>query len=284
MLQKAMTLVDGSRFVAVVLHNEGTNFSVGANIGVALFAANLAMWPVIESSIADGQRAFQAMKHAPFPVVGAPAGMALGGGCEILLHCAAVQAHAETYMGLVEVGVGVIPGWGGCKEMVTRWQTNPRRPGGPIPGVAKVFETISTAYVSTSAEEAKEALFLRDGDGITMNRDRLLADTKAKALALVAGYQPQESPAISLPGPAGRAALEMAIDGFRKSGLATPHDEVVAKRLARVVTGGDTDVTETVSEDDLYALEREAFVALVQTPGTLARIEHMLETGKPLRN
>jgi 3-hydroxyacyl-CoA dehydrogenase len=285
MLQKAGTLVDGKRFVALVLHNESANFSVGANIGIALFAANLAMWPVIESSIADGQKAFQAIKHAPFPVVGAPSGMALGGGCEILLHCNAVQAHAETYMGLVEVGVGVVPGWGGCKEMVTRWQANPRRPGGPMPGVAKVFEMISTAYVSTSAEEAKEALFLRDGDGITMNRDRLLADAKARALAMVAaGYQPQESPVISLPGASGRVALEMAVDGFRHSGMATPHDEVVAKRLARVVTGGDTDVTETITEDQLYALEREAFMALVQTPGTLARIEHMLETGKPLRN
>ena len=126
------------------------------------------------------------MKYAPFPVVGAPAGMALGGGCEILLHCDAVQAHAETYMGLVEVGVGVVPGWGGCKELTTRWATNPKRPGGPMPGVAKVFETISTAQVATSAEEAREALFLRESDGITMNRDRLLADAKAKALALVA--------------------------------------------------------------------------------------------------
>ena len=133
------------------------------------------------------------LKYAPFPVVGAPSGMALGGGCEILLHCAAVQAHAETYMGLVEVGVGVIPGWGGCKEMTTRWATNPQRPGGPMPGVAKVFETISMAQVSTSAEEGKEALFLRPTDGITMNRDRLLADAKAKALALVAaGYKPPE--------------------------------------------------------------------------------------------
>ena len=146
------------------------------------------------------------MKHARFPS-SAPSGMALGGGCEILLHCAAVQASAETYMGLVEVGVGVVPGWGGCKEMVMRWQTNPRRPGGPMPGVAKVFEMISTAYVSTSAEEAKEALFLRESDGITMNRDRLLADAKAKALAMVAaGYQPQESPS-SAAGRGGRVAL-----------------------------------------------------------------------------
>ena len=285
MIQKALALADGARFKAVVVHNEGENFSVGANIGVALFAANVAAWPLIEASIAAGQQAFKAIKYAPFPWVGAPSGMALGGGCEILLHCAAVQAHAESYMGLVEVGVGVIPGWGGCKEMTARWVTNKQRPGGPMPPVAKVFETISTAKVSTSADEARELLFLRPNDGVTMNRDRLLADAKARALEMVAaGYKPPEPPQLALPGPSGRAALAMAVDGFRASGMATPHDEVVAKRLAVVLTGGDTDLTEPVSEDDLSRLEREAFLDLIKTPGTLARIEHMLETGKPLRN
>jgi 3-hydroxyacyl-CoA dehydrogenase len=285
MLGKAQELIAGSRFEALVIYNEGSNFSVGANIGVALFAANLAMWPEIEASIAAGQKAFQALSHAPFPSVAAPAGMALGGGCEITLHCSATQAAAETYMGLVEVGVGVVPGWGGCKEMLTRWITNPKRPGGPMPAVSKVFELISTAVVSTSAAEAQENLFLRPTDGITMNRDRLLADAKAKALALLAaGYQPRPAVEISLPGPSARAALSMAVDGFVASGKATPHDQVVAKRLATVVSGGDTDITAKVTEDDLYRLEREAFLDLVQTPGTLARIEHMLETGKPLRN
>jgi 3-hydroxyacyl-CoA dehydrogenase len=169
--------------------------------------------------------------------------------------------------------------------MTVRWVTNKGRPGGPMPPVAKVFETISTAKVSTSADEARELLFLRPTDGVTMNRDRLLADAKARALALVeAGYRPPEPPALALPGPSGRAALAMAVDGFRASGLATPHDEVVAQRLAVVVTGGDADVTEPLSEDDLSRLEREAFLDLIKTPGTLARIEHMLETGKPLRN
>ena len=284
-LGKAMALIGQGAFKALVISNEGDNFSVGANIGIALFAANVGLWPAIEASIADGQKMFKAMKYAPFPTVGAPSGMALGGGCEILLHCSAVQAHAETYMGLVEVGVGVVPGWGGCKEMTMRWATNPKRPGGTMPAVAKVFETISTATVSTSAEEARDSLFLRESDNITMNRDRLLADAKAKALALLAaGYTPPEEVAISLPGPTGKAALDMAVAGFRASGMATPHDVVVSGRLATVVTGGDTDVTETVSEDDLFRLEREAFLALIQTPGTLARIETMLETGKPLRN
>jgi 3-hydroxyacyl-CoA dehydrogenase len=154
-----------------------------------------------------------------------------------------------------------------------------------MPPVVKVFELISTAVVSTSAEEARENLFLRPTDGVTMNRDRLLADAKAKALALVAaGYDPPQPAELNLPGASGRIALEMAVDGFRASGKATPHDEVVAKRLARVLTGGDTDVTVKVAEDELSRLEREAFLALIKTPATLARIEHMLDTGKPLRN
>jgi 3-hydroxyacyl-CoA dehydrogenase len=154
-----------------------------------------------------------------------------------------------------------------------------------MPAVAKVFETISTAKVATSAEAARELLFLRPSDGVTMNRDRLLADAKAKALALVEhGYRPPAPPELSLPGPAGRVALELAVAGFRANGMATEHDAVVARRLAVVVTGGDTDPTETLTEADLSRLEREAFMDLLRTPATLARIEHMLETGKPLRN
>ena len=210
--------------------------------------------------------------------------MALGGGCEILLHCDAVVAHAETYMGLVEAGVGVVPAWGGCKELLTRWATDPKRPGGPMPPVAQTFETISMAKVSTSAEEARELGFLRAADGITMNRDRLLANAKARALTMVEGYRPPEPVELALPGRSGRAALELAVHGFRASGAATPHDAVVAGQLATVLTGGDADPTETVSESELSRLEREAFLALIRTPATLARIETMLETGKPLRN
>jgi 3-hydroxyacyl-CoA dehydrogenase len=285
MIEKAQGIVDGATYKALVISNDAANFSVGANIGIALFAANIGLWPAIEMSVAQGQETFERLKRAPFPTVGAPAGMALGGGCEILLHCSAVQAHAESYIGLVEVGVGVVPGWGGCKELTTRWMTLPKRPGGPMPAVSKVFETISMAKVSTSTDEAKELLFLRDTDGVTMNRDRLLADAKAKALALVeAGYRPPEPVELELPGPSAKAALDMAVAGFRASGAATPHDVVVAGHLATVVTGGETDVTRTVSAGELSRLEREAFLALVQTPATLARIEAMLETGKPLRN
>ncbi len=269
---------------ALVIHNEGTNFSVGANLGLALFAANTAAWDQIEAMVRGGQEAYRALKQAPFPVVGAPAGMALGGGCEVLLHCDAVVAHAETYMGLVEVGVGLIPGWGGCTEMLARWFHHPKRPGGPMPPVSKVFETVSVATVAKSADQARDHLFLRSHDTIVMNRDRVLAAAKARALELVEGYVAPEPAPMHLPGPSGYAALDMAVDGFAKAGKATRHDRVVAAGLARVLTGGDTDITEEIGEEELLALERREFMTLVRHPDTLARVEHMLETGKPLRN
>jgi 3-hydroxyacyl-CoA dehydrogenase len=268
----------------LVIYNEGSNFSVGANIGLALFAANVALWPMIEDLVATGQRVYKALKYAPFPVVGAPSGMALGGACEILLHCDAIQAHAETYSGLVEVGVGVVPGWGGCKEMVTRWATAPRAPKGPMPPVAKAFEAIGTAQVAKSAMEAQDMMILRGHDRITMNRDRLLAEAKARALELAEGYAPPQEVALNLPGATGRAAIEMAVRDFELKGMVTPHDRIVVEELKQVLTGGDTDITDEVSEDDLLKLERTAFMKLIRHPGTLARVEHMLDTGKPLRN
>jgi 3-hydroxyacyl-CoA dehydrogenase len=210
--------------------------------------------------------------------------MALGGGCEICLHAAAIQAHAESYMGLVEVGVGLIPGWGGCKELITRAVTQTKRAGGPMPPVAQVFEAISTAKVATSAAEARDLLILREGDGVTMNRRRLLADAKAKALEMARNYKPPQPVEINLPGASGRAALSMAVDGFYLQGKATAHDRLVSSYVARVVTGGDKDITEPVSEKELLALEREGLLALVKTNPTLDRIQHMLDTGKPLRN
>ena len=283
MIKKAVEIVPG-RFRALVIHNEASNFSVGANIGLALYAANMAAWGEIENMVRLGQEAYRALKHAPFPVVGAPSGMALGGGCEVLLHCDAVEAHAETYMGLVEVGVGLVPGWGGCKEMLARASANPKRPGGPMPPVIKAFETISMATVAKSAVEAKDHLYLRPDDGVVMNRERVLAAAKKRALSLAEGYAAPEVGELSLPGPTAEAAMNMAVDGFRKLGKATPHDEVVAGALAGVLSGGDTDMTETLSEDAILELERNAFMSLIRQPGTLARMEHMLETGKPLRN
>ena len=272
------------KFKALVIYNEGTNFSAGANLGLALFAINIAAWSEIDKLVAAGQQAYKALKYAPFPVVAAPAGMTIGGGCEICLNADAIQAHAETYMGLVEAGVGLVPGWGGNGEMIDRWAKAPAMPKGPMPAIAKVFETVSTAQVSKSAAQARELGYLRGSDGVTMNRDRLLADAKAKALALVEKYAPPEKPLFKLPGPSGRVALGLAADGFRKRGLATDYDIVVSDRLATVLTGGDADLVDTVTEDQLLALERNEFMAAVKDPRTIARIETMLNTGKPLRN
>ena len=283
LLGKTITLVKKD-FTALVIYNEGANFSVGANIGLALFAANIAAWMQVESMVATGQDMMHKLKYAPFPVVAAPAGMALGGGCEFLLHSDAVQAHAETYAGLVECGVGLLPAWGGCKEMLGRWATDPKLPKGPMPAPMKVFEMISTAKVGKSAAEAAAMLILRGSDRVTMNRYRLLADAKKRALELAVDYHAPEPREIVLPGASGKLVLDQAVAGFHKTGMATRHDVVVAGELARVLTGGDTDIVDRVKESRVLDLERESFLRLLRTPGTLARIEHMLETGKPLRN
>jgi 3-hydroxyacyl-CoA dehydrogenase len=269
---------------ALVIYNEGQNFSAGANLGLGLFAANIAAWGEIEKLVAAGHAVYKKLKYAPFPTVAAPFGMALGGGCEILLHSSAVQAHVEAYIGLVECGVGLVPAWGGCSEMLARWAANPKMPRGPMPAVAKVFEIVSTATVSKSAHEAKEFLFLRADDGITMNRDRLLADAKSRALALVQGYAPPAPPTYRLPGPSGRVAMNIAAGDFRRKGVATAYDMVVADELAGVLSGGEADIIDDVTEQEILALERAAFIRLIRNEGTMARIETMLTTGKPLRN
>ena len=284
LLDKTLAWVQEKNYRALVIYNEGSHFSVGANLGTALFAANMAAWSEIEKALIAGQRTYNALKYAPFPVVSAPAGMALGGGCEIALHSDAIQAHAETYMGLVECGAGLIPAWGGCKEMLARWSDNGALPKGPMPAPMKVFETVSVATVSKSAAQAKELSFLRPQDGITMNRDRLLADAKARALQLAEHYTPPRPAEMKLPGPAGKLAFMMAVEGYRRRGVATEHDTVVADALAHVLSGGRTDLINTVTEDQLLALERAAFMRLIKTEPTLARIEHLLTTNKPLRN
>ena len=279
---------------ALVFYNEGSAFSAGANLGLALFMINIAMWPQVEEFIAGGQKAFMALKYAPFPVISAPSGLALGGGCEILLHSDHVQAHAETYTGLVEVGVGLIPAWGGCKEMILRIQNKQKAKhnkmwfspaNDPMSATRQAFETIGLAKVAKSAAEAKKIGYFRDSDAITMNRDRLLYDAKMSALSLAKNYKPPEEISdIRLPGPSGKAALDLAVSDLRASGKATPYDVTVSSHLAAVLSGGDTDWTEPLTEMDLINLERKEFVKLLHNEGTMARIEHMLDNGKPLRN
>ena len=287
MVDKACDMIgDGKgKWKGLVVHNESDNFSVGANVGLASLAGKLKQGWWIDRFVKQGQDTYKRLKYAPFPSVGAPTGLALGGGCEILLHCSSVQAHAETYMGLVEVGVGLIPGWGGCTEMTARAHQNKKMPKGPMPPVAAVFETIGTAKVPLSAQEARDAMLLRDTDGVTMNKARLLADAKKKVLDMsAAGYTPPKPVEFELPGASGKAALSLAVDGFYLKGQATSYDVVVMEHLARTLTGGDkADVGIKMTEDDIRALEREAFKKMTRDPRTLARIRYMLDNNKPLR-
>jgi 3-hydroxyacyl-CoA dehydrogenase len=273
-----------SEFAALVIYNDGDNFSAGANLNLLTAAIGKQDWNDVADLIHLGQQAFKTLKYSPFPVVGAPSGLALGGGCEILLHCDARQAHAELYVGLVETGVGLIPGWGGCKEYLGRCMAQPKRFGGPVPPIAKAFETIATAKVSKSAFEARQLLFLSSSDGITMNRRRVLTDAKAKALALLKDYRPPQPFEYRLPGKSAKALLSLTIKGFRALGKITAYDAEIAGNLADVLSGGACDLTDTLGEDAILALELEAFLRLVKQPGTQQRLEHLLSTGKPLRN
>lgn len=302
LLQKATELV-GKNYKGMIIGNDSDNFCVGANIGFVLFASNIAAWKMIDGVIKQGQDAYMGIKYSNFPVVSAVSGMALGGGCEILLHSDAVQAHVETYSGLVEVGVGLIPGWGGCKEMLFRGLEKRRKSDrlaakmgtmfsfispvktmNTMPVIQESFEKIALAKVSKSAEEARDMLILNDKSRISMNRKRVLADAKKLCLELAVDYKAPEPAKISLPGKTARYFIHMAIDTFVKSGKATKHDEVISKEIAKVLSGSNTDITEELTEQNVLDLEREVFMELVKHPDTLARIEHMLATGKPLRN
>ncbi len=284
MIDQAVAMGRAGGLKALVIHNEAANFSVGANLARLQDAAARAAWDEIGQMIEAGQRSFRALRAAPFPVVGAPSGLALGGGCEVLMHCHAVQAHAETYLGLVEIGVGLVPSWGGTTTLLARWAAMPGLPKGPMPAVSRAFELISTGKTSSSAKDAQSLGLLRASDRITMNRDRLLADAKALALSLVATHAPPAPVTLRLPGASGRAALAMAVEGFAALGKATPHDVTVCAAIAEVLTGGPADPIEDTPDDALYALERDVNLRLVRMPETQARIRHMLETGKPLRN
>ena len=283
-LSEAASLCESGKFKGLVIGNDGTNFSAGANLGLASFICNVGAWDEVYKFVHGGQLTFMSLKHGNFPVVGASSGLALGGGCEVLLACDRVQAHSETYIGLVEVGVGVVPAWGGCKEMLRRWSEDSKSPKGPMGSIVKIFENLGTAKVASSAQEARDMKFLLDSDKITMNRSRVLHDAKETCLQLVEGYVAPEICEYNLPGPSGKAALDLAVSDLVKSGHATPHDVVVTDKLAYILTGGNTDILDKVSEDKLLEMERTCFVDLVKTEATLDRFEHMLTKGKPLRN
>ncbi|HKC75686.1 MAG TPA: enoyl-CoA hydratase-related protein, partial [Chloroflexota bacterium] len=271
-------------FRALVIGNDAADFSVGANLALLLMGARMRQWAQLERVVKAFQDVNMATKYSPVPVVVAAAGRTLGGGCEVLLHGARVRAAAEIYCGLVETGVGLVPGGGGCKELLLRArEVEPAK--GPFPPVRRAFETIAYATVSTSAAEARRLGYLRTTDGVTLDRERLLYDAKADALALAeGGYTPPVPATIRLPGAGGRLALEQQIEVLRQAGKISAHDAVVAARLAYVLTGGDCSPLDDVGEQRLLDLEREVFLSLCGLPKTLERMQHTLTTGKPLRN
>jgi 3-hydroxyacyl-CoA dehydrogenase len=284
----------GDAFDAFVITNDATNFSVGANLMLLLMSIQEEEWDDVDLAIRTFQGMTQAIKFSPKPVVVAPFGLTLGGGTEISLHAAALQPHAELYMGLVEVGVGLLPGAGGCKEMLLRAVDSAAsiRPGGRgesvelMEAMKRIFETIATAKVATSAHEARGLGFLRDSDSISMNRERVLSDAKSCALEMVrAGYEPPQ-PRTDIPAPGENilAALKMGVHLMRQGDYITEYEVKLATKIAEVLCGGNVTPGTPVSEQYILDLEREGFKSLCGEKKTQERIQYTLKTGKTLRN
>jgi len=294
MIQKSADIVNKD-FDGLVIANHGTNFSVGANLPMVLFAAQEEEWDDLDWGIKGLQDALMKLKYMDKPVVAAPAGMALGGGCEVCLAADRVRYAAETYMGQVEVGVGVIPAGGGCKELLIRNTEHlfEVQKGGiypkqieMMPFIARAFETIAMAKVATSGQEAVKLGFLRPTDKMTVNRDYLIEDAKKTVLAMnIEGYvPPRPKDEIRVAGENTFAMIKLALWTMHESGYITDHDVTVSTKLGYVLCGGNVLADTKVTEQYLLDLEREAFLSLCGDPNTQARIQHMLTTGKPLRN
>ena len=274
-------------FDALLIGNDAPAFSAGANLMLLLLEAQEENWDEIDLMVRTFQSAVLGLRYAAVPVVVAPAGLALGGGCEIVLHGDRVQAAAETYMGQVEVGAGLIPAGCGTKELLARFTARvPAGAADPLPCIQQAFELIGFGKVSTSAADARRLGLLRDTDAVTMNRERLLADAKSTALELArAGYQPPASRSDIPVGGAGvRAALDLGVHLAWRGGRISDYDAHLGRTLSRILAGGDLPHATTVSEQRLLDLEREAFLSLCGEPKTRERMAHVLKTGKPLRN
>ncbi len=280
-------LREARNFAALVVGNDALHFSAGANLMLVLLEAQEENWDEIDLMVRAFQQAVMGLRHADVPVIVAPAGLALGGGCEIALHADRVQAAAESYIGLVEVGVGLIPAGGGTKEMIAR-AAEGMAPGSTdfLPAIQRAFETIAFAKTSASGPDAQRLGYLRAVDGFTMNRERLLADAKRRALQRVAeGYQPPVvRQAIPVGGDSVSAPLKLAVHLALRAARISEHDALIGRRLATIMGGGTLPHPSSVSEQHLLDLEREAFLGLLAERRTQERIQHTLKTGKPLRN
>jgi 3-hydroxyacyl-CoA dehydrogenase len=265
MMEAAPDVVKGG-FKGLVIGNDADNFSAGANLSFMLEAARAGEFSKVSELILRGQSAMMGLKYAPFPVVASLSGLALGGGCELALHSHAIAAHMESYPGLVEVGVGLIPGWGGCKEMLLRHGGNSEA----------AFALISTARMAGSAEDACDMHVLLPADSISMNRERVLADAKSSCLQMAGSCEARMQKNVSIQGAAAKVTL------LEKATAASGHDKVIFSALAHVLSGGGVDGEKT--EAQLLALEHEAFIELIRTAASQERIAYMLENGKPLKN
>ncbi len=280
------------QFRALVIGNETENFSAGANLLLILMGAQQGMWDLIDRALQEIQRVNQLLKYSNIPVVAALAGRALGGGCEIVMHCNHTRALAKSYIGLVETGIGLIPAGGGCKEMLLRYGASVEKVpknGGPFTASARTFGIIGLATLATSAAEAQDLRFLRRTDSITINRDLLLRDAKADAIKLAEAkgsgtWQPPQPSMLLLPGPSGRLILEQQVENMLLTDKISEHDAVIGRHLARVLTGGNASPNTPVNEQHVLDLEREAFLSLCGMEKTQERIQAVLATGKPLRN
>jgi 3-hydroxyacyl-CoA dehydrogenase len=272
MLQAGLEETDRN-FEAMIVANEGETFSAGANLMLVLLAAQEGEWDDLNLAVQRFQQMNMALKYAAKPVVAAPFSRALGGGCELILHCTRAQASAETYIGLVEMAVGLIPAGGGCKELLARLKD-------PL----KIFELIGYAKVSTSAEDARKLGLLHRSDSVSMNPERLIGDAKALALSLVPNYSPGAPAGISVQGESAYAMMKLAAWSARQGNFISDYDVTIAEKLAYILSGGRLTGAQTVTEQYLLDLEREAFLSLCGNPKTQERMQYMLKTGKPLRN
>ncbi|MBV9021939.1 MAG: 3-hydroxyacyl-CoA dehydrogenase/enoyl-CoA hydratase family protein [Ktedonobacteraceae bacterium] len=281
-------------FRALVIGNEAPDFSAGANLFLMLMGARQGEWKLIEAAVVNLQQAHLLLKYSPLPVVAALAGRALGGGCEVIMHCTHTRAYAESYIGLVETGLGLVPAGGGCKELLLRYGASlesqqAKKAGGPFPPARKAFEIIALATVSTSAVEAQELRFLRKTDAITVNRELVLRDAKADAIKLAEAKEsgtwlPAQPQMLVLPGPGGCLVLEQQIDNMLLLGSISEHDAIVGRHLAHILTGGEYAYGTPLTEQQVLDLEREAFLSLCGMEKTQERIQSVLVSGKPLRN
>lgn len=284
LLDKTRSVIGDGRgaYKGLVIYNDNESFAIDADVGFFMENIKNGRFDLIEDFIRRGQAVFKALRFASFPSVAATAGVVLGSKCEMMLHCSAIQPHVEYRAGFSEINIGLIPGWGGCTQMLGRAIETHKRDSGVSP-VNQVFEIISSAKISNTVAEALGMNFLRPTDTLTVNKDRLLHDAKQKVLGLAKDYRPPKPRSYSLPGTAGRAALDMLIDMAKHSGKLLAHDIKVLKSLSVVLCGGDN-TAKPLSEEQIMELERHEFMRLIRTPESAARIETILKTGKALRN